>query len=60
MFECLIKGINKICLNFYFFNFFLVYLLEIVIFVYIIFILRRGGGVFYEILSYKIYCIIYY
>lgn len=45
MFECLIKGINKICLNFYFFNFFLVYLLEIVIFVYIIFILRRGGGI---------------
>lgn len=58
--ECLTKGINKICPNSYFFNFFLVHLLETVILVHIIFILRRGGGAFQEIPSYKTYCTIYH
>lgn len=44
--ECLTKGINKVCPNSNFFNFFLVHKLETVILVHIIFILRRGEGHF--------------
>lgn len=58
--ECLTKGINNICPNSYFFNFFLVHLLETVILVHIIFILRRGGGAFQGIPSYYTYCTIYH